>query len=70
MKMIKRSPPKSGRLDKPAGGEMNDWKFIPTGKVYLTPGQRQARYIRMLERWVAALAVFCGVLMILVFLLL
>ena len=51
-------------------GEMKDLKFIPTGKVYLTPGQRQARYIRMLERWVAALAVFCGILMILVFLLL
>ncbi len=49
---------------------MKDLKFIPTGKVYLTPGQRQARYIRMLERWVAALAVFCGILMILVFLLL
>lgn len=49
---------------------MKDLKFIPTGKVYLTPGQRQARYIRMLERWVAALAVVCGVLMILVYLLL
>lgn len=44
--MIKRSPPKSGRLDKPAGGEMKDLKFIPTGKVYLTPGQRQARFLK------------------------
>ena len=49
---------------------MKDMKQMPAGKVYLTPGQRQARYIRMLERWVAALTVFCGVLMVLVYLLL
>ena len=27
---------------------MKDMKQMPAGKVYLTPGQRQARYIRML----------------------
>ncbi len=68
--MIKRNPPESGRLDKPAGGKMKDLKFMPRGKVYLTPGQRQARYIRMLERWVVALEGVCVTLMVLVYLLL
>lgn len=60
--MIRRSPPKSGRMDKPAGGKMKDLKFIPSGKVYLTPGQKQARYIRMLERWVMVLGPACIIL--------
>lgn len=49
---------------------MKDIKQIPTGKVYLTPGQRQARYIRMLERWVLTLGGACIALMVLVCLLL
>lgn len=53
-----------------AGGKMKDLKFMPRGKVYLTPGQRQARYIRMLERWVVALEGVCVTLMVLVYLLL
>ncbi len=49
---------------------MKDLKFMPRGKVYLTPGQRQARSIRMLERWVVALEGVCVTLMVLVYLLL
>lgn len=41
---------------------MKDLKFIPSGKVYLTPGQKQARYIRMLERWVMVLGPACIIL--------
>ncbi len=41
---------------------MRDLKFIPPGKVYLTPGQKQARYIRLLERLVIALGFACIVL--------
>lgn len=48
---------------------MKDMKQIPTGKVYLTPGQRQARYIRILERWVLLLWGVCIALMVLVCLL-
>lgn len=69
---IKRGKPvrhKAGPADKPEGGTMRNLRFIPTGKIYLTPGQKQARYIRMLERWVVALAVVCGGLMVLIYLL-
>lgn len=38
---------------------MKDIKFMPIGKVYLTPGQRQARYIRQLERAVLVLGAVC-----------
>ena len=38
---------------------MRNLSFMPVGKVYLTPGQRQARYIRQLERWVVALGITC-----------
>ena len=41
------------------GGEMKDLRFMPVGKVYLTPGQRQSRYIRQLERAVLVLAGTC-----------
>lgn len=33
--------------------------YEPIGKVYLTPGQRQARYIRQLERAVLVLGGAC-----------
>ena len=48
---------------------MKDIKQMPAGKVYLTPGQRQARYILMLERWVLVLWSVCIALMVLVCLL-
>lgn len=38
---------------------MKDIKFMPIGKVYLTPGQRQARYTRQLERAVLVLGTAC-----------
>lgn len=38
---------------------MKDLRFMPVGKVYLTPGQRQARYIRQLERTVLVLGSAC-----------
>lgn len=41
------------------GGTMRNLSFMPVGKVYLTPGQKQARYIRQLERWVVALGITC-----------
>lgn len=34
-------------------------EFESIGKVYLTPGQRQARYIRQLERTVLVLGSVC-----------
>ena len=49
-------------MDKP-GGIMRNLRFIPVGKVYLTPGPKQARYIRMLERWVVALGFACIILL-------
>lgn len=39
--------------------DSRDLRFIPTGKIYLTPGQKQARYIRQLERTVLVLAGAC-----------
>lgn len=41
---------------------MRDLKLMPVEKVYLTPGQKQARYIRMLERWVMVLGPACIIL--------
>lgn len=38
---------------------MKDIQFMPIGKVYLTPGQRQARYIKQLERAVLVLGIVC-----------
>lgn len=53
-------------MDKPErnGENMRTSKYDFLGKVYLTPGQRQARYIRMLERWVVILAVLFVILFI------
>ena len=34
---------------------MKNLRFMPVRKVYLTPGQKQARYIRQLERAVLVL---------------
>lgn len=44
--------------------DSRDLRFIPTGKIYLTPGQKQARYIRMLEHWVVILAILFVILFI------
>ncbi|MCI8865606.1 MAG: hypothetical protein HFG60_10045 [Lachnospiraceae bacterium] len=38
---------------------MRNLRYKPVGRVYLTPGQKQARYIRQLERWVAVLGGIC-----------
>lgn len=38
---------------------MKNLRFTPVGRVYLTPGQRQARYIRQLERTVLVLGGTC-----------
>lgn len=47
------------------GGEtMRIWEYEYLGKVYLTPGQKQARYIRMLEHWVVILAILFVILFI------
>ncbi|MCI8659702.1 MAG: hypothetical protein HFG54_05590 [Lachnospiraceae bacterium] len=43
---------------------MRNLSFMPVGKVYLTPSQKQARYIRQLERWVAALGIICVILIV------
>ncbi len=47
---------------------MKDLRFMPVGKVYLTPGQRQARYIRQLERTVLVLGSACLFLAVMAFL--
>ncbi|MCI8659579.1 MAG: hypothetical protein HFG54_04945 [Lachnospiraceae bacterium] len=43
---------------------MRDLRFMPPGKVYLTPGQKQARYIRLLEHLVIALGFACIILVV------
>lgn len=47
---------------------MRKMEFEAIGKVYLTPGQKQARYIRQLERAVLVLGSACIFLAVMAFL--